>query len=356
MPTVVPNDLLQNLALRFMSHSRKVYGVTNDNSSPLYAYLAACIADDPEILALVRDADRSTQVTNLLFGAVHFLLLSGVRHPLVEFYPDLTAAPRPLADSYPDFRAFCLAHVDEIELLVTQKRVQTNEVGRCSVLLPGFNLAYERGNHIPLAVVEIGSSAGIHLIWDDFYYDYGLSGQVGNPDSSVKLTATARGAITPPIPLQMPDVAYRMGSDIYPIDPDDDEATRWLRALIWPEHKDRRVQLEAALSELRLNPVQVAAGNAAETLPNILKVVPPHLNLVVFHSYAMVQMPKNIHQQILDHLLNFSHQRAFYRISQEWFSGQEHTHLELVTYRNGEMQSELLAYAESHGRWIEWIS
>src|ERR1044071_3690083 len=112
----VPQDLLDNLALRFANHSREVYGAANANSSPLYAYLAGRITDDPEILALVRDADLATQVTNLLFGAVHFLLLGGVQHPLVDFYPDLSQNPRPIEDSYPNFRAFCLEHAREIEV------------------------------------------------------------------------------------------------------------------------------------------------------------------------------------------------------------------------------------------------
>ena len=356
MALSIPQELLDNLALRFASHSQDIYGAANANSSPLYAYIAKQAADDTEILALVANADLATQVTNLLFGAVHFLLLEGIRHPLADFYPDLTQSPRPIVDSYRDFRIFCLEHVQEIERLVTQKRVQTNEVTRCSMLLPAFNLVYQRMNKKPLAIVEIGSSAGIHLIWDHFYYDYGLIGQVGNPDANVKLITDVRGNIRPPIPAQMLQVAYRIGSDIYPIDPNDDEATRWLRALIWPEHQDRLFQLEAALRDLRLKPVQVVAGNATETLPEILRNVPSDLNLCVFHSYAMVQMPKVIHEQILDHLLAFSIKRDFYRISQEWFSGQQHPQIELTTYHDGQAQTELLAYAESHGRWLEWLA
>jgi len=351
----VPQDLLDNLALRFSSHSKDVYGASNANSSPLYAYLASQIANDPDILKLVRDADLATQVSNLLFGAVHFLLLSGIQHPLADFYPDLTEFPRPITDSYPYFLAFCLEHTQEIEKLVTEKRVQTNEVTRCAVLLPAFNLAYQRMNNKPLAIVEIGSSAGIHLIWDHFYYDYGSAGQVGNPDSKVKLRTDIRGSKSPPIPEQMPKVAYRIGTDIYPIDPNDEEATRWLRALIWPDHQDRRARLEAALSELWLKPVEVVMGNAAETLPAILENVPANFNLCVFHSYSFVQMPPAIREQILELLLVFSRQRDFHRIAQEWFGEQQHPQLELKTYRNGDMQTELLGYAESHGRWLEWI-
>ena len=355
MPVPVTEELLHNLALRFASHSKEIYGAPNANSSPLYAYLAGRIVDDPEILALVAQADLSTQVTNLLFGAVHFLLLEGTKHPLVDFYPDLTQSPRPIADSYPDFRAFCLEYAPAIEKLVTLKRVQTNEVTRCSALLPAFNLIYQRANSKPLAIVEIGASAGIHLIWDQFHYDYGTIGQVGNDQALVKIKTEIRGQFRPPIPLLLSQVSYRIGAEIYPIDPNDDEATRWLKALIWPEHHDRRAQLDAALEQLRLHPVEIIEGNAAETLPSILDNVPDDLTLCVFHSYTMVQMPKAIREQILDYLRIFSEQRGFYRISQEWFSHQQHPQIELTTYQRGQAQTELLAYAESHGRWLEWL-
>src|SRR6185436_19436932 len=123
------------------------------------------------------------------------------------------------------------------------------------------NLVYQRMNNKPLTIIEIGSSAGIHLIWDQFYYDYGALGQVGNHQAGVKIKTELRGQYPPPIPIVMPVVSHRLGIDIHPINPNDGEATRWLRALIWPEHRDRRVQLEAALEQLRSRPVEIVKGN-----------------------------------------------------------------------------------------------
>jgi hypothetical protein len=351
----ISNELLEDLAQRFRSHSEEIYGVANANSSPLYAHLAGKIATDPAILTLVANADRATQVTNLLFGAVHFLLLSGDHHSLQGYYPDLTNTPRPIAESYPHFRTFCLEHTTEIETLVTTRRVQTNEVTRCAALLPSFTLISQREDHKPIAMVEIGTSAGFHLLWDRFYYDYGPAGYAGEPEALVKIRTNVYGEHQPPVRAQMPAAISNIGIDLFPIDAYDEDATRWLRALIWPEHRDRAALLESALNQLRLTPVNTIQGNAAEMLPEVLAEVPPEAALCICYSYTFVQMPPAIREQILAHLGVFAEQRDFYRISQEWFSGQPHPFLELYSYRGGKMQRELLAHVESHGRWIEWL-
>ena len=52
------------------------------DSSPLYEYISLEIAKDPRILDLCRHARDGQPVPNLLFGAVHYLLLKGIDHPL----------------------------------------------------------------------------------------------------------------------------------------------------------------------------------------------------------------------------------------------------------------------------------
>jgi hypothetical protein len=348
--------LRDDLAQRFEHQGRHVYGSPNaENSSPLYAHLSVAAAGDPDILALVVNADRATQIPNLLFGAVHYLLLGGMNHPLSEFFPDLVESPRPIDKAYPAFRSFCLEHAEAIERLVTTRRVQTNEVRRCAGLLPAFGWVAQRGGGQPLAMLEIGCSAGLHLRWDDYGYDYGEAGKAGNKVSPVQIVSAVRGNKPPPLPSVMPSAAYRAGLELNPVDLNDETATRWLRALIWPEHHDRARLLEAALEHFRQNPARIIAGNAAETLPAVLEAIPADTTLCVYHSYALIQMPKDVREQILSHLLVHGRQRDFYRVSQEWYSGQHQPHLDLYTYRNGEMQAELLAYVETHGRWVEWL-
>src|SRR5262245_38732036 len=240
------DSLLADLARRFEYHGKNLYhGTSAVNSSSLYEHLSLGVATDPDVLRLITEADRATQVSNLLFGAVHYLLLNGVKHPLADFYPDLAEHSRPPQEAYPAFRAFCLEHADEIRRLVSTRRVQTNEVRRCACLLPAFGIISHRAKSRSLALVELGASGGLHLSCDRYGYDYGNDQRAGDLASTVQLQCEIHGERRPPIPPTMPEVAYRIGIDLMPIDVRDDNATLWLRALIWPEHADRAHLLDS---------------------------------------------------------------------------------------------------------------
>ena len=352
-PSLSP-DLLDQLAQRFEWHAKNIYGVDSTNSSPLYSQLSSAIARDPEVLSLAAGADLSQQVSNLLLGAVHFLLLSGLTSPLAKFYHSLSPHPRPREEAYPRFRTFCLEHADAIRQLVATQRVQTNEVQRCTALLPAFGIVAQRAGSHPLALVEIGPSAGLHMLWDRYGYDYGQAGYAGSRPSPVQLVCTLQGRMLPPLPDPLPSISYRTGIDLAPVDVRDETAVRWLRALIWPEHLDRARLLEQAVAVARRDPPVIVAGNAADVLPEILPAVPADAMLCVYHSYTLNQCPAPVREAILDYLSNFAKERNFFRISLEWYSGQNQPHLELFSYQGGLMRGELLAYCESHGRAIEW--
>ncbi len=352
----IADDVIAYLALRFEEHGKNIYeGTSPQNSSPLYAHLSVRIANDPDILVLVAKADRTTTITNLFFGAVQFLLLSGVQHPLRDFYPNLAPSPRPLSKVYPYFRDFCLSHANEIQELVTTRRVQTNEVRRCAALLPAFKLLSTRVEGKPLAIVEIGSSAGLHLLWDKYSYDYGEGKQVGDTTSSVQIISAFKGGTHHPLLDTPSTIVYRVGLDINPIDVYDESATLWLRALIWPEHSDRIQLLEQALKIARRYSSTLVAGDASVVLPHVLAQVPQNSVLCVFHSYTLNQMPKEVREHILKHIAEHAKQRNLYRISQEGYSLESPPQLELHTYHSDKMQSEILALCESHGRWVEWV-
>lgn len=351
----ISNDLLNQLAQRFEWHAKNIYGVSSNNSSPLYAQLSLEIAADPAVLSLVAAADLAQQVSNLLLGAVHFLLLGGLTSPLADFYPSLSPYPRPRQEAYPYFRAFCLKNAEAIRQLVTTQRVQTNEVQRCTGLLPAFGIVAKRSGDRPLALIEIGPSAGLHMLWDKYGYDYGKVGYTGNIESAVQLECISLGEISPPLPDPFPTVSYRLGVDLAPIDIRDDTAIRWLRALIWPEHTDRARLLEQAVQIARPDPPSIVAGNAADLLPQVLPTIPEDTTLCVYHSYTLNQCPQPVRGKILDSLEEFARERELYRISLEWYSGQTQPHLELLSYDEGSVKSELLAYCESHGRTIDWL-
>src|SRR5262245_54994732 len=122
--------------------------------------------------------------------------------PLAAYYPDLTAEPHPIAEAYPVFRAYCLQHAAEIRALVTTRRVQTNEVRRCAPLLPALQTVWERGARRPLALVEVGASAGLLLNWDRYAYEYQAGDgeqMAGDQSSQVHIMSALRGDVSLPL-------------------------------------------------------------------------------------------------------------------------------------------------------------
>lgn len=352
----LPDNVRDDLARRFTFHATRAYhGASLENASPLYEQLALGVASDPEVLRLLVGLDPHQQFVNLLLGAVHFLLLGGVAHPLRDFYRSLTPMPRPPQEAYPYFHAFCLEHREQIRQVVTTYSVQTNEVGRCASLLPAFGLIAAQAHGQPLALVELGASAGLNLLWDAYGYDYGPAGRIGDPCSPVQITCTPRGDFLPPLPAGMPTVRHRVGIDLAPVDVSDTTATRWLRALIWPEHRERAQLLEAALGVARRSPPPLVAGDLADVLPTVLASVPREAILCIFHSYTLNHCPKQTRERLGEILAAAASDRDLFRISLEYHASHEHPRLVLFTYQQGKIHDEHLAFCESHGRWIEWL-
>src|SRR5437868_3700900 len=78
--------------------------------SPLYENLSLAIDDDPVLRALAARARPGQPHANLLFAAVHFLLLQGSQHRLRDFYATLGGTAK--GDPFAAFRDFVLTHAD----------------------------------------------------------------------------------------------------------------------------------------------------------------------------------------------------------------------------------------------------
>lgn len=171
----------------------------------------------------------------------------------------------------------------------------------------------------------------------------------------VQLHCELRGDILPPLPRAIPAVSWRMGIDLNPIDVRDEEAVRWLRALIWPEHRDRAERIEAALAMARQHPPSIVAGDAVDLLPEVLARVPAETTLCIYHSYAMNQTPEPVRKRIFAQIADFAQTRELFRVAEEWYAGMRQAELELFWYRDGELRCEKLAECEGHGRWMKFI-
>ena len=121
---------------------------------------------DSEILRFV--ADRPVTQPNLFFAAVQYL-----------------TGPDDMPTTGTALRALLNRRGSEVAEIMGTRRTQTNEVGRCAVLLPALPPG-------PLALVEVGASAGLCLLLDRFFYDYG-SAWTGAASSPVRLQCKVIG-------------------------------------------------------------------------------------------------------------------------------------------------------------------
>ena len=328
---------------RFRFYGERVYRGT----SPLYEGISLRVAGDPEILALAGRVRRPS-LPNILLSAVHFLLLGGAQHPLAAFYPSVSQTSEPVGDVYHHFREFCLEHTGAIQSLVSSRLGQTNEVRRCAHLLPAFGLIARRSAGAPLGLVEVGASAGLLLLWDKYRYDFGDRRIYGDPTSPVQIKCELRGELRPRFPDPLPEISFRKGMDLHPVDLHDPDELLWLRACIWPEHRDRDELLQAAAGVWQRDPPEVTSGDAIEDLARLVEEVPEDSSLCIFHSEVFRQQPQDVHDQFNRVVAELGKSRDLFRLSAE------HPSLELMTFEGGRMTTEHLAILETHGREFEW--
>ncbi len=160
-------------------HFRAFATTVERDGGTTYATICRAVADDDDVLSLLDGAPLTQRRPLLLLAAVHFLLLSGVEHPWPpSTTPSASSAasrpgPGPRATSPPPSPTSAACTAPSIEELIATRSTQTNEVGRCTSLLPGLcHIAARYGWHEPLSLLDLGTSAGLNLLFDDYAYTY----------------------------------------------------------------------------------------------------------------------------------------------------------------------------------------
>ena len=228
--------------------------------SPVYERLSSAIAADEQLLGLLGRLPPGKRRPNLLFSVVRFL-------------------GGPVADPAA-FREYTVANWALIEGELRVRTTQTNEVGRCAVLLPVLAALPQ-----PLALLEVGASAGLCLYPDRCSYRYGDQ-VVGRGEP---VLGCAASGVAPPS--RVPEVVWRAGLDLNPLDVTDAADLGWLEALIWPEHAHRRARLRAVAAVAAAEPPLLVRGDLVADLPALAARVPSGATLVVFHSSVLGYVP-----------------------------------------------------------------
>ncbi|MGM0842909.1 MAG: DUF2332 domain-containing protein [Bacillota bacterium] len=334
------------LSLRFTNFAN----IECKGSSQLYEHLSFKISEDDEILELCSNSKVGQPVPNLLFGSIHYLLLKGKDHSIKEYYPSLTTHPRKIDDElFLYFKDFCNVNREEIIPLLKSKLVQTNEVRRCAYLYPLFSMIYKKVKK-PLSLIEIGTSAGLQLLWDKYSYSYGDNQIYGNKNSTVHITSEIKGGNSPSFLLESPPVVSKVGIDLHISDLRDDEDYLWLKSLIWTEHEERLELFEGAASYLKENPVELIEGDGIALLTDIAEELPKDTVICIFHTHVANQIPEDLKHELLDKVSKIGEKRdVFHLYNNIW---DRNLHLDYIV--DGVAYNQTIGATDGHGKWFEW--
>src|ERR1700733_9815209 len=228
--------------------------------SPAYERLSLAVSRDDEVLALLGTLPPAKRQPNLLFGVVRFLG-GPVGNPAA-------------------FHHFVVTNWPAVEAQMRTRATQTNGAGRCALLLPVLAALPQ-----PLALLDVGASAGLCLYPDRYGYRYG-DHQIG---AGVPILDCAATGMVPPAGL--PTVVWRAGLDLNPLGVTDPADLTWLEALIWPEHTHRRARRRAAAALAAADPPLLVRGDLVDDLPALAARAPAGATLVVFHTSVLYQVP-----------------------------------------------------------------
>lgn len=237
--------------------------------SPLYERLAEGVAEDGDVLAFLLTMPRPKRQPNLLFAAV--------RHRL--------GTP----SDWPDFRDRLLGNQGAVRESMLARSTQTNEPARCATLLPVLAALPQ-----PLALIEVGASAGLCLLPDLYGYDYGRT-QLKAATGAPVFACDARGAV--PVPSALPRIAWRAGLDLNPLRAEQASDREWLEALVWPEQTERLVGLRQALAIAADVRPRIVAGDLRADLARVVAEAPSGATRVVFHTAVLAYVSDQAERQ-----------------------------------------------------------
>jgi hypothetical protein len=328
--------------------------------SPLYERISLAVAGDRDLLDALRGAPPDAHLPPALLAAVHYLLLEGEDHPLADVY-----AARSDADPGPLFLDLCRTRREEVMALLATRRIQTNDCGRSALIAPGLTWAASR-HPGPLALVDVGASAGLNLLLDQYRIDYGAHGVTGPPESPVEIACRVRGG-DPPIAGRLPSLAARVGIDRSPIDLSDAGDARWLLACVWPD-TDRLERTAASIRLAQGDPPRVVVGEANDVLPQVLADLPDGATAAVVTTWVFAYFSLHDRQRFVELLATASSNRPIVWVSaesagvveafaSESVAGHDHSASDVlgaVSFDRGSRRVDLLAFVQEHGAWVDW--
>ncbi len=307
------------------------------DDSPCFVEWSQGVADDPEVLAWIDGLPGIKKQPNIVYAAARW---HGV------------PAPGP----YAGLRNALLDDDGTIRTTILERSTQTNEVGRLATLVPVFASLVPSG---PVALVEAGASAGLNLYPDRWGYSWSTATGTTELGPAPRLPCRVTGPA--PLPDAVPEVAWRGGVDLNPLDVTDPDAMAWLENLVWPEHDDRRERLRHAVSVAAADPPRLVPGDALDELPALVAEAGRHGTVVVFHSAVATYFPPEHRARFQELMLGLVAEGACHWVSNE----APNVFPEIAATATGVgreanrfvlgVDGQAVAWTHGHGRSVHWL-
>jgi hypothetical protein len=290
-------------------------------------------------------------------GALHSFVLERLDPALVAIFPPQRAAFDPVAGA--EVVGNALRKFRDRVADYLQRPPQTNEIGRSAVLLGGFATVAARTG-LPLALHELGASAGLNMLWSRYRYELGTNASWGDPASPVIIRCDWRG--TPPALPPGIDVVSWRGCDVSPIHVAAPHAATRLMSYVWADQRERLQRLQAAIELARSAALEVEEIDAVSFAERELAEGRAGATTVIYHSIFWQYLPETS-RAALRAFIEAAGARATEAAPLAWLAfevpaawgGQQlvKPQLKLTIWPGGERIT--LAEAHPHGQYAHWF-
>jgi hypothetical protein len=288
------------------------------------------IVDDSELIDFLFALPAAKRQPNLLLAAVRYLAKAAL--------------------DWPAFKRLVLSNAVDLRALILARATQTDEPGRCAALLP--ILATLPG---PLALLEVGASAGLCLFPDYYRYDYDrytVHGQFASAQSPT-FRCTVSGPM--PKPAAVPRIVWRAGLDLNPIDVARPDEVEWLVALIWPEQTERLENLRAAIDVGCSQPSMIRQGDLRTDLRVLAARAPSDATFVIFHTAVLIYLACQEERDsfaesvghIADHWISSEWAGTFPKLAPGWQT-KDTSRFQMM------LDGKLVGWSDPHCKSLEW--
>jgi hypothetical protein len=284
-------------------------------------------------------------------GALHAMVREGRDAALCTAYPPAAEA---LTDAgFWSVIEHAVSENTDFILDWLESAPQTNEVRRAGVLVPGFMEVVRRTGLHQFKLSELGASAGLNMIWDQYGYQFGEF-RWGDRDAAIQFKPDFTGTAPP---MQNIEVVDRAGCDLNPIDLEDDRMRMRLISYLWPDQQERIERTEKAIVLRRQTDFQIEKCDAIQWLEARLSKPSAGSVHVVYNTIAWQYFPQES-QHMGYKLFEAAGGRATEEAPLAWLSFEADgkspgAALTLTLWPAGEVIT--LARADFHGRWINWL-